>query len=148
MRRLVLRRSVGGPGLRVAGSLAWLVGCLAFAGCWALAGCGPAGPPTYPIAGVVTYDGKPIPRGTLTLIPDDPKARTTVAQITDGAYATAITEGEWTVNLMAVRETGPVDPKLEEAPREQYLPVKYNRQSTMKVSSPVEGGKKDFDLAP
>lgn len=141
MKALLLRRSVGGPGLRVTGSLVWLAGCLA------LAGCGPAGPPTYPIAGVITYDGKPIPNGTLTLIPDDSKARTTVAQISDGAYSTAITEGEWTVNIMAVRDTGPVDPKLKEAPREQYLPAKYNHQSTMKVTSPVEGGKKDFDLA-
>jgi hypothetical protein len=138
----VLTRSVGDPGLRVASPLVLLAGCLV------LAGCGPSGPPTYPIAGVVTYDGKPLPTGTLTLIPDSPKARTTVAPITDGVYSTAITAGEWTVNIMAVRNTGPVDPKLKEAPREQYLPAKYNRQSTMKVTSPVEGGKKDFDLAP
>lgn len=136
-----LVRSVGGPGLRVTGSLVW------FAGCLVLAGCGPSGPPTYPIAGVISFDGKPLPTGTLTLIPEDPKARTTVAKIADGAYATEITEGEWTVNIMAVRNTGPVDPKLKEAPREQYLPAKYNRQSTLKVTSPVEGGKKDFDLA-
>jgi hypothetical protein len=109
-------------------------------------GCGQSGPPTYEIHGAVHYDGKPIPVGTLTLIPDTPTGRTVVAKIESGQYVAELTEGTWTVNVQAVRETGPVIPSLGEAPREQYIPSRYNRDSTLKVTAPPGNPEQNFEL--
>ena len=111
-----------------------------------VAGCGDSGPPTYPLKGTVTFAGEPLPKGSLTLIPQSSTARTTVAEIVDGKYSTELTEGEWTVNIQAVRETGPVIPALREAPREQYIPAKYNRESKLSVSVPSDQAEHDFAL--
>lgn len=113
-----------------------------------LTGCGASGPATYPVGGTVTFKGEPLPTGKMTLIPADSKAKTTVAEITAGKYATEVTGGEWTVNIQAVRETGPVIEALGEAPREQYLPAKYNSESTLKITVPSADGKFDFALEP
>jgi hypothetical protein len=114
----------------------------------AIAGCGPSGPAKYPVGGVITFKGEPLPTGKMTLIPADSKARTTVAEITAGKYATEVTQGDWTINIQAVRETGPVIEALREAPREQYLPAKYNSESTLKITVPSTDGKFDFALEP
>ncbi len=34
-----------------------------------LAGCGPAGPARYDVSGTVTFDGQPVPLGTITFLP-------------------------------------------------------------------------------
>lgn len=125
-----------------------MIRCLLILSLLICVGCGASGPPKYQVEGLVNFDGKPLPTGKLTLIPSESKAKTTVADIVDGKYSTEVTEGEWTVNIQAVRETGPVIEALREAPREQYLPRKYNSDSTLKMSVPVEGGKLDFDLEP
>ena len=109
-------------------------------------GCGASGPPTHPVNGAVSFTGQPLSNGTMTFIPDSPSARTTVTKIVAGRYDAELTEGSWTVNIQAVRETGPVIPALREAPREQFIPAKYNRQSTLTVSVPVEQSAVDFNL--
>lgn len=111
-------------------------------------GCGPSGPAKYPVAGLIQFQGKPIPQGTLTLIPQSSQARTTVAQIVDGKYDAEITEGKWNVNIQAVRETGPINPALGEAPREQYIPAKYNGESKLSITVPSEQSEFNFDLNP
>ncbi|MBX3435653.1 MAG: hypothetical protein KF847_20235 [Pirellulales bacterium] len=80
------------------------------------------------------------------MIPKQPTGRTAVALVKDGQYAIELTEGEWTVNIQAVRETGPVIPSLGEAPREQYVPRKYNSDSTLSIEVPGGGKTQDFDL--
>ena len=111
-------------------------------------GCGASGPEKFPVAGEVRFKGEPIPDGTLTLIPKSSQARTTVAKIVDGKYATEATAGDWTVNIQAVRETGPVIPALGEAPRAQYLPPKYNGESTLQITIPSDDNQFNYDLEP
>jgi hypothetical protein len=111
-------------------------------------GCGPSGPATYPLHGQVSFRGEALAKGTLTLIPQSSTARTTVAPIVDGKYSTELTEGVWGLNIQAVRETGPVIPALGEAPREQYLPAKYNRESKLTVAMPAEQGEHNLALDP
>jgi hypothetical protein len=110
------------------------------------AGCGPSGPTKYPVRGEVRFNGKPIDSGTMTLIPKSPQARSTVAQIMGGNYAMEVTAGEWTVNIQSVRETGPVNPALGEAPREQYLPAKYNGDSRLLITVPSEQSEFNYNL--
>jgi hypothetical protein len=100
------------------------------------------------VGGTVTFKGEPLPTGKMTLTPANSKAKTTVAEITAGKFATEVTEGDWAVNIQAVRETGPVIEALREAPREQYLPAKYNSESTLKITVPSAEGKFDFALEP
>jgi hypothetical protein len=113
-----------------------------------LTGCGSSGPAKYSVGGTVTFKGEPLPTGKMTLTPANSKAKTTVAEITAGKFATEVTEGDWAVNIQAVRETGPVIEALREAPREQYLPAKYNSESTLKITVPSAEGKFDFALEP
>jgi hypothetical protein len=111
-----------------------------------MTGCGPSGPAKYPVQGEVRFNGKPLITGTMTLIPEAPQGRTTVAQIVDGKYAMEVTAGDWTVNIQAVRETGPINPTLGEAPREQYIPPKYNGDSQIKITVPSDQSAFNYDL--
>jgi hypothetical protein len=110
------------------------------------AGCGPSGPTKYPVQGEVRFNGKSIASGTMTLIPESPQARTTVSQIVEGKYEMEVTAGDWTVNIQAVRETGPVNPALGEAPREQYIPARYNGDSQLQITVPAEQSEFNYDL--
>jgi hypothetical protein len=71
-----------------------------------------------------------------------------VARIVDGRYSTEVTAGDWTVNIQAVRETGPVNPVLREAPREQFIPAKYNGESKLQMTVPSEQKEFNYDLEP
>jgi len=58
-----------------------------------LSGCGNSeeGPSRYVVTGTVTYDGKPVPRGYVTFVPDNAKGTTgptSRAKIVDGKYNT------------------------------------------------------------
>lgn len=55
-------------------------------------GCGGKdGPPRYKLSGKVTYEGKPVPRGTVSFSPDSRGGNSgpgSIAQIKNGEYAT------------------------------------------------------------
>ena len=105
-------------------------------------GCGPSRPAAYPL------QGEPLPKGTMTLIPQSSTARTTVAPIVDGKYSMELTEGTWTVNVQAVRLSEPVNSSMGKPPREQYLPATYNRESQLTVTVPTEQGEHNLALDP
>ncbi|NDC54528.1 MAG: hypothetical protein EBZ74_09630 [Planctomycetia bacterium] len=70
-------------------ALAWLTaaayGCL-------IVGCGPQGVARYDVEGTVTFDGKPLPRGTIRFEADATKGNSGpvgIAAIVDGSYSTA-----------------------------------------------------------
>ncbi len=112
----------------------------------AVAGCGASGPAKYPVSGNVRFKNVPIEAGTMTLIPKSSTARTTVANIVNGKYSTEVTAGDWTVNIRAVREKGTPDPKGGETPREQYIPAKYNTDSTTVITVPSDKKEFSYDL--
>ena len=114
----------------------------------AASGCKPSESLKYPVEGAVRFMNEPIESGTMTLIPKSPQARTTVGQIVHGKYAVEVTAGDWTVNIRAVREKGPPDPKEGEVPREQYIPAKYNNESTTVITVPSDQTEFNYDLQP
>ncbi len=120
----------------------WIGICLITA-----AGCS-KGPVKYPVQGVVRFKNSPIESGTMTLIPKSSAARTAVSPIVGGKYKTEVTAGDWTVNIRAVREKGPPDPKGGEVPREQYIPAKYNGDSKIVISLPSDKTEFNYDLEP
>ena len=58
----------------------------------AICGCGQAGSARFEVTGTVTYDGKPLPRGTIRFETDATKGNqgpVGIAAIEDGRYSTA-----------------------------------------------------------
>ncbi|WP_143393609.1 hypothetical protein [Fimbriiglobus ruber] len=107
----------------------------------AAAGCGD-GPTRVPVEGTVSFDGRPVADGAITFIPADNRGPTAGARIVDGRYAipraTGIGVGEYRVEIVGNRETGktvrdPSDPSRRTTLTEQYVPEKYNRNTTLKA---------------
>ncbi len=82
-------------------------------------GCGPKGPSRYDVEGMVTFDGKPVPSGTIRFEPDATKGNSGpvgYAAIIDGRYSTAEhgSKGSLKGPLVAFLNGGPApDPKVE-----------------------------------
>lgn len=98
-----------------------------------LVGCGKAdtGPQRYPITGTVTYDGQPLPTGTILLQDPNRAEKTYVATISEGIISGEATPGTKQLVVTAVRQaTGKLEPSADgsgmEAATEQYLPERYN----------------------
>lgn len=107
---------------RTLGLLAW---------CVLAAGCGPSGPATHPVSGTVTFNGEPMPDGYITFIPEDPTVGPEGGPIAGGKFSFRAREGAKKVKIEASRPVGPVDPVMGQARKEQYIPEKYNRSTTL-----------------
>jgi hypothetical protein len=90
-------------------------------------GCGDSSglPPRYRVSGTVTYNGKPLERGTINFAPADGKGRAAGGTITDGRYSLTTQDpddgalpGKYKVSVVA-KATDPskVDLKIKK-PRE------------------------------
>src|SRR4051794_19054940 len=106
----------------------------------AISGCGAAGDELsrQPVSGTITLDGKPLPDGSITLVPvgDGPAAGATIAA---GAFAIPRADGPvpgtYRVEILSVQSTGrtipnPEGPKgttVEE--RKNVVPDRYGLKS-------------------
>lgn len=101
-------------------------------------GCGDAGPPTYPVSGVVSYQGKPLPAGVILFRPKQGPA--TSAEIgPDGRYALTAVEGSHAVQVVSL-DLPPGSENNDEllAGARSYIPTKYNRFQTSGLQATVE----------
>jgi hypothetical protein len=111
----------------------------------AIGGCGPNGPERVRVSGTVTYQGKPLPDGTISFVPIGKTAGLPAdVAILQGQYDAKIQSGllvgDYQVRIEAQRErSGP--PQLaggrfawRERHREQVIPAKYNTKSELKVT--------------
>ncbi len=116
-------------------------------------GCGSSDvPETGEVKGIVTLDGAPVPKATVTFAPEE--GRTSTAETDDkGEYVLAYTAkvlgakvGKHTVRISTFRPaTGdPGDAHRVEEVKEK-IPAKYNTQTTL--SEEVEPGKNEKDFA-
>jgi hypothetical protein len=95
----------------------------------------------------VTYEGQPLERGAIALVPDNTKQRAVEARIAGGKYSIRAPEGEATVKIYATRVSGPFNKEMGAAPETQYLHDHYNALSKLKLT--VSGSKEnvqDFNL--
>ncbi len=120
-------------------------------------GCSkPEGPQTMRVWGDVSYDGKPIERGTIDFVSTDgsPPAQ---APIEAGRYDLAAKEGPvaektYRVEIHALAKTGKTVPNLMPGGGPtmdvlvETIPVKYNAQSTLKVTISPEASKNQHDF--
>ena len=108
-------------------------------------GCGPRGPQRFQLEGKVTFDGKPVPCGTIRFEPDSTKGNTGpvgYAAIIDGHYTTAMegSKGSLKGPIVAFLTGGPApDPKVE-FPKMWF--IDYRTTLTVEQKSVV----KTFDI--
>lgn len=121
------------------------------AGLVGLVGCGGG---RVPVAGSVSYDGKPIDNGTITFVPagggDLEKASTVVK---DGAYKfepdRAPNPGKYKVEVTWNRKTGKKTPNGDGGFNEetlQMVPAKYNQSTTLTADVSSSNATIDFKL--
>ncbi len=107
------------------------------------------------VTGEVTFDGRPVEDGFVTLIPlgKGPSAggRITAGQL-EIAPAKGPLPGEYRILVQATRETGrvvatdPAIPNHREAEIEQYLPARYNSRSELTARLSPDHTHLDLDL--
>ncbi|MBN2293031.1 MAG: hypothetical protein JXM70_11435 [Pirellulales bacterium] len=125
-----------------------------------LLGCGKSGSVEYVVVdGDVSWQGKPISRGTIRFVPmGNTKGPASAAEIVDGRYVVesrgGVPVGEHRVEITAMHggrsaaeeNSTPADDGAGRSV--QYIPLKYNKHSELKAT--VESGKErmtlDYDL--
>jgi hypothetical protein len=116
--------------------------------------CGRSGPEKASVTGRVTYQGKPVPKGTITFMAVDPNGRNATGEIgPDGSYTLQTEEardgaqlGEYRVTIYAHDEPildytppTPVKPKL-------LVPAQYEKPDTSGLTKTVVRGSNVFDF--
>lgn len=123
----------------------------------AATGCN-RGPGLLRIYGTVTVDGQPVEKGTIEFIPiEGTHGPSTGGSITDGKYDVAarlgpLEGGTYQVQITGMRKTGkttanifqPGGPPLEL--EDNFIPAKYNRESTLKATITAETAKDGLDF--
>jgi hypothetical protein len=107
--------------------------------------CAEPGPPGHKIEGRVTLDGQPLAEGYILFLPEGSAIAGAGAPIQNGRYAARVSSGPKRVRITAERVMpGKLDP-LGMPVHEQYVPERYNKDSTLTMT--VEGNKtQDFPL--
>lgn len=113
-----------------------------------MSGCGPATIKRYHISGVVTFEGKPVPKGTITFEPVGRDVMGGFANIIDGSYDTAQegvgqVSGEHTV-IITGDATMSVKPDSFQADSYVAKPLFPKFQTTAKL--PRSASKLDFEV--
>jgi len=107
-------------------------------------GCANANPTTIEVSGLVTWNGEPLPEGDIIFAAADGGPIEDHTKITDGRYQLKVRPGMKRVRITANHDTGKIDAVMGEAPREQYIPERYNAQTTLTAEISVDG-KKEWD---
>jgi hypothetical protein len=109
--------------------------------CFALVGCG-AGDGKIPVSGVVTFDGAPMPDGYVTFTPEG-GGTPAAAPIAAGKFELGVKPGAHRVEIEASRFVGEKNEIMGLQPREQYVPARYNSETTL-TSEVTADGENDF----
>jgi hypothetical protein len=101
--------------------------------------------PTYPVRGSVTLDSKPLADGVIAFMSPETGDLQDL-KIKDGKYEGPVRPGKRRVEIRAYRpRKGP--PKPLEPPPHNYLPNRYNSETTLSADVSPEGPNKfDFEL--
>ena len=99
----------------------------------------------YTVSGTASYQGEPIPDGSISFVPSDPKLSPQGASIRDGKYTAQVRKGTMTVKITGSK----IDPKqkMEDGSPfwTDFVPEKYSTQSTLTVE--ITGNQtENFDL--
>lgn len=122
-----------------------------------VAGCD-NGPRLLPIFGTVSFEGKPVEKGTIEFIPTDgTSGPSTGGSIKAGQYEVAAAhgprkDGVYQVRITALKKTGKTIANIMQAggpPMEledNFIPPRYNVDSTLKVTVTADAAGKGIDF--
>ena len=116
--------------------------------------CGRSGPEMARVSGKVTYQGKPVPKGTVSFVSTDPGRRNATGQLDQSGYYRLQTEepddgaelGDYQVTLYSHEE-----PILDYRPKvpvkaQRLVPQKYEDPKTSGLKRTVKSGSNTFDF--
>lgn len=104
------------------------------------------------IKGKVSFNGTPVTKGTVSFMPVDGNGKTTGAEVIDGTYEARVSPGEQAVQIYGFEVITKEKPTEEELARglaeeeKQIIPVKYNRESELRVVVSADAAEHDFPL--
>jgi hypothetical protein len=120
----------------------------------AAGGCG--GEKRVDVKGTVTFNGEPLPEGQIRFVPTtEAMGHVSSTKIVNGAYEcmkkNGLVVGKYRVEITGYRYRAGVRPDPNVPPwanKEQYLPEKYGRKTTIEFEVPGGSGAltKDFEL--
>ena len=120
----------------------------------AFAGCGPTAPTSSVVKGTVTLDKRPLPSGTIYFYSEEGRPPEAV-EVVNGEFEATLTSGEKRLEIFSYRKVtkpaiiDPLAPKTGAPPegaKENFLPARYNTQTTLKITFPPPDGKIHLDL--
>ena len=101
-------------------------------------GCGPSVKPTILVSGEVTIDGKMMEEGEISFV--EPGEVPETLPIQKGRFEGKLGLGEKRVEIRAYREGKiPETATLKEAPKENYIPARFNTESQIKATVSESG---------
>jgi hypothetical protein len=117
-------------------------------------GCGGGaadGPKMYTVNGTVAFTGQPLKEADLLIRSVDGK-HSAGAKVTDGKFVLKAPVGPSIVEITALREVpgqfSEDNPGEKVAVKEQFLPAKYNKESTLTLEIKPDTKDVKFDLMP
>jgi hypothetical protein len=122
----------------------------------ALVGCGGERLKTAIVKGKVTYNGKPVPNGTITFIPNGPGPSASGELQKDGSYnlttyrkGDGAVLGQYKVIIVAMQDMSNRLPEERNPTPPSIVPDKYTSAATSDLRAEVEDRENicDFDLA-
>ena len=102
-------------------------------------GCGSGGPTLLQVTGTVTFDGQPIESGEIIFLAVDKAVAPDAGRIDDGAYDLLVKAGTKRVEIRASRPVIGRKPNPMGRVYQNYIPVKYNAQSTLTADVKPDG---------
>src|SRR6186997_1949829 len=106
-----------------------------------LSGCGAKGPAKYEVTGTVTFEGQPLERGSIAVVPANTKHRAVEEPIKDGKYTILAPAGEAVVRIYATRVAGRLNKEMGATPETEPLRANYNALSKLRMT--VSGSEKN-----
>ena len=108
-------------------------------------GCS-SGSRSYPVKGVVTFDGEPVPNGDIMFVEEDGSIAPDAGKIVNGKYDMQVKGGKKRVEIRASKEVpgakGLMGPALED-----YIPSRYNSRTELSRDVTSQGPNQfDFKL--
>jgi len=116
--------------------------------------CGRSGPEMARVSGTVTYQGKPVPKGTVSFVSTDPARRNATGQLDANGFYRLQTEepgdgaevGDYEVTIFS-HEEKILDYRPKEPVKAQRLiPEKYENPKTSGLKRTVKSGSNTFDF--
>ncbi len=122
--------------------------------CLLTVGCGGSADKKIAVSGSASFDGEPIENGEIEFKPTESGGRPAVGTIVGGKYRISeqfgAKPGNYSVSITARRQTevqGPGNPYATDAvATEQYIPPKYNANTTLQVDISAASAVHDFQL--